>query len=81
MFLYWVPQIFNENIFLPCKNPEDQPEFPKIERKYFVQFMFPQDVSQKAEIFQITDNDFDALSPMLMSERSQLTPQPVSLSL
>ncbi|XP_078335235.1 uncharacterized protein LOC111135443 isoform X4 [Crassostrea virginica] len=58
------------------KNPEDQPEFPKIERKYFVQFMFPQDVSQKAEIFQITDNDFDALSPMLMSERSQFTPQP-----
>lgn len=43
--------------------------------------MFPQDVSQKAEIFQITDNDFDALSPMLMSERSQFTPQPVSLSL
>ncbi|XP_061166534.1 leucine-rich repeat-containing protein 43-like [Saccostrea echinata] len=60
------------------KNPEDQPEFPKIERKYFVQFMFPQDMSQKAEIFQITDNDLAGLSPMPMSERSQFTPQPTS---
>ncbi|XP_056009165.1 leucine-rich repeat-containing protein 43-like isoform X3 [Ostrea edulis] len=57
------------------KNPEEQPEFPKVERKYFVQFMFPQDVSQKAEIFQITDDDFAGLSPLPVSERSQFTQQ------
>uniref|UniRef100_A0A8W8K7D2 Leucine-rich repeat-containing protein 43 n=1 Tax=Magallana gigas TaxID=29159 RepID=A0A8W8K7D2_MAGGI len=60
------------------KNPEEQPEFPKIERKYFVQFMFPQDVSQKAEIFQICDDDFNGLSPLPVSEGSQFTPQPTS---
>ncbi|XP_019925189.3 leucine-rich repeat-containing protein 43 isoform X6 [Magallana gigas] len=59
------------------KNPEEQPEFPKIERKYFVQFMFPQDVSQKAEIFQICDDDFNGLSPLPVSEGSQFTPQPL----
>ncbi|XP_056009171.1 leucine-rich repeat-containing protein 43-like isoform X9 [Ostrea edulis] len=60
------------------KNPEEQPEFPKVERKYFVQFMFPQDVSQKAEIFQITDDDFAGLSPLPVSERSQFTQQQTS---
>lgn len=40
--------------------------------------MFPQDVSQKAEIFQITDDDFAGLSPLPVSERSQFTQQQVS---
>ncbi|XP_053375749.1 leucine-rich repeat-containing protein 43-like isoform X3 [Mercenaria mercenaria] len=31
------------------KNPEDQPEFPVIERKYFVQFMFLEDQTLKFE--------------------------------
>lgn len=43
--------------------------------------MFPQDVSQKAEIFQICDDDFNGLSPLPVSEGSQFTPQPVSSSL
>lgn len=42
--------------------------------------MFPQDVSQKAEIFQICDDDFNGLSPLPVSEGSQFTPQPVSSS-
>lgn len=48
-----------KNIPMPeeLKNPEEQPEFPIIERKYYVQFMFLEDTSSKAEVFQITHDD------------------------
>ncbi|KAL3856249.1 hypothetical protein ACJMK2_011024 [Sinanodonta woodiana] len=52
------------------KNPEDLPEFPIIERKYFVQFMFPEDTSSKAEVFQLTQDDFGRLSSMASTIRS-----------
>ncbi|GFO37698.1 leucine-rich repeat-containing protein 43 [Plakobranchus ocellatus] len=38
---------------LPCpeevKHPENQPEFPVVERTYFIQFMFPEETGLKAE--------------------------------
>ncbi|KAK3787039.1 hypothetical protein RRG08_037317 [Elysia crispata] len=38
---------------LPCpeeiKHPENQPEFPVVERTYFIQFMFPEETSLKTE--------------------------------
>ncbi|KAJ8313023.1 LOW QUALITY PROTEIN: hypothetical protein KUTeg_010396 [Tegillarca granosa] len=55
------------------KNPEEQPEYPIIERKYFVQFMFLQDSSQKAEVFQL---DHGELSPIPSEEQSQFTSHP-----
>lgn len=38
---------------LPCpeeiKHPENQPEFPVVERSYFIQFMFPEETGPKTE--------------------------------
>lgn len=39
------------------QNPEDQPEFPVIERKYFVQFMFLEDQTLKYEGQQMAMED------------------------
>ncbi|KAK3083802.1 hypothetical protein FSP39_003399 [Pinctada imbricata] len=44
------------------KNPEEQPEYPKIERNYYVQFMFLQDTSPKPEVLHITQDDFSGMS-------------------
>ncbi|XP_025090647.1 leucine-rich repeat-containing protein 43-like isoform X2 [Pomacea canaliculata] len=41
------------------KNPDDQPEFPVIERLYFVQFMFPAEHSNQASIFHILHDDLE----------------------
>ena len=38
--------------------PEDQPEFPVIERKYFVQFMFLEDTSTRMDGLHLHDGDF-----------------------
>ncbi|XP_013401181.1 leucine-rich repeat-containing protein 43 isoform X2 [Lingula anatina] len=51
------------------KNPEEQPEFPIIERKYYVQFMFLEDKASKAEIFQIAHEDYDQTSSMQGTDR------------
>jgi hypothetical protein len=39
------------------QNPEEQPEFPVIERKYFVQFMFLEDQTLKYEGQQMMGGD------------------------
>lgn len=41
------------------QNPDDQPEFPVIERLYFVQFMFPAEHSNQASIFHILHDDLE----------------------
>ncbi|XP_071093014.1 leucine-rich repeat-containing protein 43-like [Haliotis cracherodii] len=38
------------------KNPEEQPEFPIIERKYYVEFMFLEDSGAKAEVLHVPDD-------------------------
>ncbi|KAL5016013.1 hypothetical protein ScPMuIL_005602 [Solemya velum] len=61
------------------KNPDDQPEFPIVERKYFVQFMFLEDASSKAEVFQITHEDLgDFSSEMPTEDQSVDSPLPHS---
>ena len=45
---------FNWYVF---QNPEEQPEYPVISRKYMVQFMYVEDKSTNAEIFQILHDD------------------------
>lgn len=37
------------------QNPEDQPEFPIITRKYFVQFMYPEERVSNTDVLQVTD--------------------------
>ena len=54
------------------QNPEDQPEFPKIERNYFVQFMFLQDTSPKPEVLHISHENMDsAMSRLSTLDQSQ----------
>lgn len=38
---------------LLLQNPEDQPEYPIVEKKYFVEFMYLQDRSSKADVITI----------------------------
>ncbi len=46
-----------------CQNREEQPEFPLVVRKYLVQFMYLQDQSANADIFQlIHDDQFSMIS-------------------
>ena len=55
------------------KFPEDQPEFPIVTRKYFVQFMFLEGRSANAEIFQILhDDEFSSGTPTQRTGASQV---------
>ncbi|XP_067681829.1 leucine-rich repeat-containing protein 43-like [Haliotis asinina] len=38
------------------KNPEEQPEFPIVERTYYVEFMFLEDSGTKAEVLHVPDD-------------------------
>ena len=60
-------------LYILLQNPEDQPEFPVITRKYFIQFHYPEDKSTHAEIYQILQDDqFSMLSP---SQTQDLLPE------
>ncbi|XP_074641476.1 leucine-rich repeat-containing protein 43-like isoform X2 [Tubulanus polymorphus] len=53
------------------KNPDEQPEYPIIQRKYYVQFMFLEDSSSKAEVFELlgeTSSDSNSYT-----QRTELT--------
>ncbi|GFS01382.1 leucine-rich repeat-containing protein 43 [Elysia marginata] len=58
---------------LPCpeeiKHPENQPEFPVVERTYFIQFMFPEETGPKTEEVPV---DVEALADD-MAEMATLT--------
>lgn len=53
-------------------NPEDQPEFPVINRKYFVEFMFLADRSFQPDIFGLVDDDLSLTSRAELTDQSQL---------
>ena len=55
------------------QNPEDQPEFPVIERKYFVQFMFLADTSTtiKTDGHELGEDELAELA-VLDTERTEL---------
>ena len=52
--------------FSPLQNPDEQPEFPVIERKYFVQFMFLADstTTMKTEALQMEGTEFAELAAL-----------------
>ncbi|XP_033748327.1 leucine-rich repeat-containing protein 43-like isoform X3 [Pecten maximus] len=52
------------------KNPEEQPEFPVIERKYYVQFMFLHDTAGKGDVLEISHDEIVELSPLPGEEQS-----------
>lgn len=66
------------------KNPEEQPEFPKVERKYFIQFMFVEEPVSKPEIIQITHDELSVMdglggmSPMPSGDQSTYSGMPTS---
>lgn len=66
------------------KNPEEQPEFPIIERKYFVQFMFLEETVSKTEVIQISQDELagmvglGGISPMPSVDQSTYSAMPTS---
>ncbi|XP_021349907.1 leucine-rich repeat-containing protein 43-like isoform X3 [Mizuhopecten yessoensis] len=52
------------------KNPEEQPEFPVIERKYYVQFMFLHDTAGKGDMLEVSHDDLGELSPLPGEDQS-----------
>ncbi|XP_069135935.1 leucine-rich repeat-containing protein 43-like isoform X3 [Argopecten irradians] len=52
------------------KNPDEQPEFPIIERKYYVQFMFLHDTAGKGDVLEVSHDDLGELSPLPGEEQS-----------
>ena len=63
----------NAHIYLCLfQNPEDQLEYPIIERTFFVQFMFLADSENKAEICPVTVGGSNAPSTHEDTERKQL---------
>lgn len=46
------------------KNAEEQPEYPVIERKYFVQFKFLEDVSPRHETLMMNEDDLEGELPV-----------------
>ena len=53
--------------------PEEQPEYPVIERNYYVQFMFPADTSaHSSHLHNITQDDFEELGTIPDAEHHDL---------
>ncbi|XP_033748335.1 leucine-rich repeat-containing protein 43-like isoform X10 [Pecten maximus] len=60
------------------KNPEEQPEFPVIERKYYVQFMFLHDTAGKGDVLEISHDEIVELSPLPGEEQSVYSEEAIS---
>ena len=59
--------------------PEEQPEYPVIERNYYVQFMFPADTSaHSSHLHNITQDDFEELGTIPDAEHHDLASDVVS---
>ncbi|VDI58225.1 Hypothetical predicted protein [Mytilus galloprovincialis] len=65
------------------KNPDDQPEYPIVERKYLVQFMFLAETVSKPEVMHIPHDDLEmpglgGESPMPSGDQSTYSGMPTS---
>ncbi|XP_064612795.1 LOW QUALITY PROTEIN: leucine-rich repeat-containing protein 43-like [Liolophura sinensis] len=65
------------------KNPEDQPEYPIVEKKYYVEFMYLQDRSSKADVFTVEADKGDSSpppdsEPIPQSETKHTVEEPVA---
>ena len=59
--------------------PGDQPEYPIIERIYYVQFMFPADTSaHSSHLHNMTQDDFEDLATIPDAEHHELASDVVS---
>jgi len=56
------------------KNPEDQPEYPIITRKYFVQFMYPQEASNQPDILLVINENEPSKLTSASQDRDAQTP-------
>ncbi|KAK2157160.1 hypothetical protein NP493_1901g00010 [Ridgeia piscesae] len=68
---------FIKNLPMPeeLKHPDDQPEFPIVNRKYFIQFMFLESRSQNVEILEVLH---DGLTSTVLASPTG-TPQPTEV--